>query len=579
MATVGRLKEGSLSISGIINERLPAVTSGLKVHYPLDGTIKGYVPGNIRYIRDWLNGSTANTGNHWVEIAAIDFEGVNVALNKTGTSIGNNWNALLVNGVTASDPYWSQNSGLAWVQVDLGRHYSLKEIQVWHYYADARTYSKTKTEVSEDGVSWFAVFDSDIEGTYKESPSGKIHDLLNLGNTVQPIINTNTTISNNGISVEEAATNLWTGAFFVYNNYGVPATLVQLDETYNGQPVYRLGMTVTDAHASRLTDFRTNLNAHGVHGGSMSWVQDTKYASSVYWRPVNKPDTIFGGTASNTAGWLTRPTEYLEDGWRKYTRYRTGAGVATRADSIHHSFCCPSLQLNETIYIDVACPQTEMNKVFTTTYTANTRGAGRIDLPFTLKPPYSINVWHKATDVLSEVISQQTSPMIFQMNGYYTNASISFWNYIKNLTVYVKGDTESGWSSTGAHYPYTASNWENVEHMYTLVMVNNTTLDIYVDGVNRGRKTSTVPVTNISYLSMGNTSQPNARYRDISMYDRALSDEEVKKLYGQSFTLTQEGHLLTKKIVETEIVSTSKTPMRAYKDKLQIPNIKEGQVL
>lgn len=36
---------------------------------------------SIRYIRDWVNGSDSNGGNHWVEIEAIETEtGYNRAL-------------------------------------------------------------------------------------------------------------------------------------------------------------------------------------------------------------------------------------------------------------------------------------------------------------------------------------------------------------------------------------------------------------------------------------------------------------------------------------------------------------------
>lgn len=126
----------------------------------------------VRYIRDWLNGSTSNTGNHWVEIQAIDFEGNNIALNKTGTTSSNNWGALLTDGITTTSPYYSQSSGLKWVQVDLGQKYLLDKLKIWHYYSDGRTYHNTKTEVSSDGINWYAVFDSSLEGEYKETSTG-----------------------------------------------------------------------------------------------------------------------------------------------------------------------------------------------------------------------------------------------------------------------------------------------------------------------------------------------------------------------------------------------------------------------
>lgn len=548
MTTVGRLKDGDLLLIGEVNERLPVIQDGLVAHYPFDDTVKRYIPNQIRYIRDFLgNGSTANTSNHWIELQAFDENGVNVALNKiainsAGTSIPN-W----VDGNTDTGQWTITGmSGGSYHTVDLGDFYDITTIKHWHYWGDGRRYYKTRVAVSQDGVHWFDVFDSSIEGEYKESSAGHTINLRSNG-TILPSANLNTTLTDKYIAVEESTTNSWSGEFNIYNNHRQPATLKTLSETYMGQPVYRLGFTVTDE--TKLSDFRTNLFNHGVYGGSQSWVQDTKYVSSIYWRPVNKKDTVFGGIASNMGGWMSGKTDYLEDGWRRYYRYRTGVGIATRSDSIHHSFYCPSLQLNETIYIDVCCPQTEEGRVFPTSYTKGSRSDGRIDVPFKLKPPYTINLWHKGIKPLSEVIDQSTSPMIFQLNDYHSNASISFWNYVKSLKIYIKSDLAAGWTSTISHFTYSNETWDNKEHMYTLVAIDNRTFKVYMDGEYLGQQTSSEDVTNITYLSMGNISQPNAQYHDVSLYDKALNEIEVKKLYGQ-FSITKEGALITKKITE-----------------------------
>jgi len=196
---------------------------------------------------------------------------------------------------------------------------------------------------------------------------------LNSGSSVVPDITPNFSLT-----AITGTTNLWSGGFSVYNNYSVPASIALLEETYQGQPIYRLAMTVDDAHASSLASFQASLSSHGVFGGSLSWAIDTLYVCSVYWRPVNKPDTVFGGIASNTSGWKTGTTTYLDDGWRRYYRYRTGAGVATKTDFVHHSFYCPSLQLNETIYIDVCCPQTEQGVTIPSPYVFGVRPEGRV---------------------------------------------------------------------------------------------------------------------------------------------------------------------------------------------------------
>jgi ABC-type lipoprotein export system ATPase subunit/ABC-type antimicrobial peptide transport system permease subunit len=135
---------------------------------------------DIRYIRDFTNGSTANSGNFFCEIKAITSDGKNVALNRTATSNGvlysnNEGGGILTitNGNTNSDNYASFYSGNVYVEIDLGQIYNIENIKVWHYYNGNRTFHNTKMLVSADGVNWTAVFDSEITGEYAENSSGR----------------------------------------------------------------------------------------------------------------------------------------------------------------------------------------------------------------------------------------------------------------------------------------------------------------------------------------------------------------------------------------------------------------------
>ena len=156
----------------------------------------------VRYIRDWLSGSTANVSNHWVEIRAWDIYGRNVAFgsngnayNENGTEIGQyvyrsapncqanahykKFHVITRGGGTPSSiPYLEANGGRCNVTIDLGYEHELTSIQVWHYYADGRTYFGTKTEVSTDKSNWTTVFDSAVSGRYAETSAGST---INLG--------------------------------------------------------------------------------------------------------------------------------------------------------------------------------------------------------------------------------------------------------------------------------------------------------------------------------------------------------------------------------------------------------------
>lgn len=92
---------------------------------------------------------------------------VNLALGRTSPS------ALLTDGSTITNPYYGMGAGLQSVTVDLGYNHDISSLKIWHFFADARTYYNTKTEVSIDNSTWNTVFDSTSDGTYTETATGK----------------------------------------------------------------------------------------------------------------------------------------------------------------------------------------------------------------------------------------------------------------------------------------------------------------------------------------------------------------------------------------------------------------------
>ncbi len=134
-----------------------------------------------RYIRDYINGSTANTGNHWIEIQAFDMNGNNVALNKTVTSDAtlNRGNLIVdgnyTDGIDGGNGYgYVSETGLHYVEIDLGSEYQLSYVQIWHFYLDIRRYYSTKTVLyNSDRTVSNTVYDSAIGNIYYESNFGK----------------------------------------------------------------------------------------------------------------------------------------------------------------------------------------------------------------------------------------------------------------------------------------------------------------------------------------------------------------------------------------------------------------------
>lgn len=145
----------------------------------------------VRYIRDWLNGNSVDSGNRWVEIKAMS-KSVNRASGATVTEkfgVNTNISRVTDDNITSTNYFDGTSGQLTYVQVDLGAVYEdIDYIQIWHYYADGRTYYKTKTEISTDGVNWTTLFDSDLSGTYKETVDGLIVP-VNIGRITGSITN------------------------------------------------------------------------------------------------------------------------------------------------------------------------------------------------------------------------------------------------------------------------------------------------------------------------------------------------------------------------------------------------------
>lgn len=140
--------------------------------------------GKIRYIRDWIGGSSIDAYNYWLEIQAYDHKGNNIALNKPVSCSNTGYNAggsapasIITNGdtkaVSAADHFSTYTSALKdCVTVDLQGLYDINMVKVWHWHADNRMFYWTRTEVSADGKNWMCLRDFLSDGAYSEHKDG-----------------------------------------------------------------------------------------------------------------------------------------------------------------------------------------------------------------------------------------------------------------------------------------------------------------------------------------------------------------------------------------------------------------------
>lgn len=144
-------------------------------------------PTGIKYIRDWLNGSDVDNNNYFCEIKVIKETESNT--DKANQSDNLAFGIIPTSDVQITNPsYYTDEKILStecasipastdyhYLQIDLDEIvYDIDKIQVWHYYEDNRSFNH-KLEVSKDGKEWTTLYDSDIQGTYPESKSGRTY--------------------------------------------------------------------------------------------------------------------------------------------------------------------------------------------------------------------------------------------------------------------------------------------------------------------------------------------------------------------------------------------------------------------
>lgn len=531
MAVVGRLKNGDLLLAGDINERLPVVVNGLVGHYPFDGTVNKYLPASVRYVRDWSNGNSINTFNHWVEIQVINEMGINVSQGKStsaylnGAFVGTG--TALTNGSTAAAdntlPFASPGIGVAYQLLDLGEFHSISKITIWRYFTDGRTYRNTKTEVSEDGVTWHAVFDSAIEGEYAETSAGKTHDLYNLGITAVPSVNLNTVATYDGVAVEQSTTNLISAdkhtfdAWTVYQGATVTVTQnISVPEWGTSEAT-----RITASGGTDIMKYFTTIVAPSVNG--------TSYVVSAWFKNIGIHDFRFKTQIGTT---ITIPP----GGMQRAVIAGTGNGTSNL------QFRFETVNLGETIDVIAYQPQAE-NKSFATAYLKTTRGNAELTLNTKLTAPYTID--------FEVTPSSQNNYTIYAVNVFCANgntADLLIWKRIDQNYYRVRFNNTADISLDPADIA------QGVRTRITIAC-SATEVKLYVNGVYRTTVTTAMPAISFiqlhKYAATGTIG--NSVYHYMSFYGRTLTDDEIARLGSGKFAVTQNGNVNGLKVIEKPI--------------------------
>lgn len=375
--------------------------------------------------------------------------------------------------------------------------------------------------------------------------------------------------------------------YTIYNNYSEPATLTKTGERFMNCDVYRLKFTVTDE--TKLSNFQTSLSSHGIYGFRETFKANTKYCFWIYYKNISHQDTRVGGTASNISGWTEIPPKKVYSGWNVVGQYRNGLVTTDKIDNIFTSFRCPTLQLNEEIIIDFACPNLVEGKDYIienldyqnteTQLIRDSSGFRNDSLPL---DPITCPKWVNDSKMGSGCYSFDGNNSINCNQLFFDNINqewtvtgwaklnvnditqnINNFNLSNRLTysttkkalLYLNDGTEDSYVYSNTTIPI--NEWY---HFAFVVNTSDLTCKYYHNGIlnaSSSNYSSTdfpqgFPSTTIFGQGL------NGYLDDIRIYATSLNDEDIKNLYQSKGSISKNGELFINEIIENENILNAK---------------------
>jgi len=146
--------------------------------------------------------------------------------------------------------------------------------------------------------------------------------------------------------------------------------------------------------------------------------------------------------------------------------------------------------------------------------------------------------WMPINQPASTIVSQQTSPPIFEIGTYWQPNSLILWVYAgAGLRLLVRGNEATIW--TGDWTIISGFNWYQLNCWYHIALrwQNGNTFYVFVNGVKYGPYVSSLPLTSIAgnIMSLGklnaSSGGSNALFDDLRISNRARTDEEILSAY------------------------------------------------
>jgi hypothetical protein len=343
-------------------------------------------------------------------------------------------------------------------------------------------------------------------------------------------------------------------------------TITQLSETYKGQPIYRVSLSIDNG------DMLYHITAR--YGAGSGWYMpyvtynaNTPYMSSVIYRPVSHADTQVYGHPSNISGWGANIDDSidLDNGWKQHKIDRNYG--TTVGDNRFHHMHTPSAVIGQTVTVDITNSQIEAKSHTTpfingsrsvdqgllpiagnsTINLSNTSFDANAQLAFDGTNDYSeiLNFTNKptASAISCEVIIKPTRPSVG--TGTIRGGAISATNsmYIGII------DSVDGGNTCAMHWANQTSNsrlynWNgqipNNAYSHLVGTYDGTTTRAYLNGVEiwSAAQTGTIPTATYYIGTYGGTIVDgvhnfNGYIPVAKIYNQALTQEEVRQSYNK----------------------------------------------
>ena len=334
-------------------------------------------------------------------------------------------------------------------------------------------------------------------------------------------------------------------------------TLETLTETYYGQPIYRLSLSL-DTDEQR--DYARSSGGAGTAWNAqyLTYQVNTAYIASVIYRPVSHSDMTVKGHPSNIGGWGLNFNDSinLSNGWKRHRIDRNYG--ATVSDSKYYHLWAPTANTGDVLVIDITCNQIEQ-KDHLTPFVNGTRsatqgllplgGSANIDLVRTSFDSGS-QLFFDGTDDTATVASYpaielvdnvsieyvymrlSTDPVLDVIANKYHSTGWELFCQTGN-TFALAGRNGDGTYYSTANPAYTIS---NNQYYHLIAIKEGTSWRLYVNGELYASLTASSIGTwsNTGILQIGgegNGYYPHMRLPILKIYNRVLTAAEIGNNY------------------------------------------------